>query len=92
MKFLKQYLYNLLLSYDQWINTILLGDPDESLSGRLGRAMIHERPKWWVKPMARANDLMWRVLAGEENHSLMAVEHEERPLEKELWSWVKNGD
>lgn len=49
---LLQFGYNLALSVDQFVNVILLGDPDESISGRLGRAMASGRPKWWVVPFA----------------------------------------
>lgn len=88
MKFIKQYLYNLGLGFDQFINVILLGDPDESLSGRLGRAYMSEHPKWWVVPMVHVNDYIWWVLRGEISHSLNAVEPEET-RDKELWSWSK---
>jgi hypothetical protein len=84
-----QFLYNLGLGIDQFVNVLLLGDPDESLSGRMGRAILSGRPKWWVKPCAKANDWLWLVLVGEKDHSINAVEPEERPYEKELWSWIR---
>jgi len=34
---IKQYLYNILLSLDQLLNTILGGDPDETCSSRVGK-------------------------------------------------------
>lgn len=34
---LKKYLYNILISLDQLGNTILGGDPDETISSRLGK-------------------------------------------------------
>jgi hypothetical protein len=85
----KQYLYNLGLGLDQFVNVLLLGDPDESLSGRIGRAILSNRPKFWVVPMAHALDWLAFNLAGEKDHCLNAIEHEERPHEKELWSWQK---
>jgi hypothetical protein len=89
VKFLKQYFYNLLLGADQWINTILLGDPDESLSGRTGRAMASGKPKWFVPAFARLVDWLLFSLVEERNHVKNSIEPEERPLEKELWSWIK---
>lgn len=86
---MSQYIYNLILALSQFLNAILLGDPDESISGRLGRAHASGRAKWWVYPLLFVNDWVWRVTTGEENHSVNAVEAEERPHEKELWSWVK---
>jgi len=84
-----QLLYNLGLGLDQFTNVLLLGDPDESLSGRLGRAKLSGRPKYWVEPMAKVNDKIWKFVTGEENHCVNSVEPEERPFEKELWSWIK---
>lgn len=34
---MKKYSYNLLLSLDQFINALLGGDPDETISSRLGK-------------------------------------------------------
>jgi hypothetical protein len=85
-----KFLYNLGLGLDQFVNVLLLGDPDESLSGRLGRALISGKPKFWVPPMAKANDWLWEKLAGELDHCVASVEPEERPHEKELWSWIKD--
>ena len=87
----KQYLYNLALSFDQSINAILLGDPDESISGRCGRAVASGNPKWFVVPLAKFVDLLFLVLFKEKDHVKNAIEPEEFPHEKELWSWIKNG-
>ncbi len=83
-----QYLYNLALAHDQWINAILLGDPDESISGRCGRALASGRPKWFVSPLARHVDWVFRVFFREEHHVVNAVESEET-CGKQLWSWIK---
>jgi len=89
MRFLKQYAYNLALSLDQFLNTILLGDPDESISGRCGRAILSNKPKFWVPMLARVIDLFFYVTFNERDHVLNAVEPEETH-EKELWSWIEN--
>ena len=50
MKYLKvflQYIFNLAVSLDQLVNTILGGDPDETLSRRIARARGN-RPNNWV--------------------------------------------
>lgn len=86
---LRQFLYNLLLGSDQFLNVLLLGDPDESLSGRTGRAILSGRPKWFVIGFEKSIDKLAYVLVGEIDHCKNAVEPEERPLEKELWSWIK---
>ncbi len=35
---LKKYLINILISIDQFFNALLLGDPDETISSRLGKS------------------------------------------------------
>lgn len=41
----KQYIWNLLISVDQLINTILGGDPDETMSSRMGKHLAkHDCP------------------------------------------------
>ena len=34
---IKRYIWNILIAIDQLLNTILLGDPDETLSSRMGK-------------------------------------------------------
>lgn len=34
---MKQYICNLLISFDQFVNTLFGGDPDETISSRLGK-------------------------------------------------------
>lgn len=34
---IKQYLLNLFIAFDQFWNTVFLGDPDETISSRLGK-------------------------------------------------------
>lgn len=86
---IKRYIYNILLSLDQHLNVFLLGDPDESISGRAGRALLSGRPKIWVVWIARVIDQHAYALVGEVDHCINAVEHEENPGHKELWSWIK---
>jgi len=40
---ISHYLLNLLIAIDQLINTILLGDPDETLSSRMGKYAVNGR-------------------------------------------------
>jgi len=89
LKGFSQYLYNVALGIDQMINVVLLGDPDESISGRTGRAMTSGKPKRLVPGLARFIDWLFWVIFKERNHVLNAIEPEERPHEKELWSWIK---
>jgi len=85
----KQYAFNLALSLDQLVNVLLLGDPDESISGRLGRALLSGEPKYFVKPMAAFVDWIFKTLADQDQHCLLSVELEDQPHQNELWSWQK---
>lgn len=86
----RNYPYNVALGFDQFINAVLLGDPDESISGRTGRALASGRPKWWVRPLGKFLDFLFLKAFGERDHVANAVELEETPKEKELWSWSKS--
>lgn len=87
MKAIGQYVFNLALAFDQFVNAVALGDPDESISGRCGRALATGRPKWFVPFLARHVDWIFRTFFGEADHVKNAVEPDERPHEKELWRW-----
>lgn len=39
MNKLKRYIWNLLVAIDKFANALLAGDPDETLSSRMGRAV-----------------------------------------------------
>jgi len=43
---MKQYIYNLLVAIDQFVNTLAGGDPDETISSRVGK-------------YARAGEYIW---------------------------------
>lgn len=82
-----QYILNLALGIDQLINVFLLGDPDDSLSARLGRA--YNSPRYiWVKPFANLVNWIFKACFKQPDHVFKAIEHEEL-LQKELWSWKK---
>jgi hypothetical protein len=88
MGILKKYAYNFFLGLDQFLNAILLGDPDESVSGRTGRAYLSGKGKWWVPALRRHLNWVFKHF-GDYPHCENSVEPEERPLEKEIWSWIK---
>jgi hypothetical protein len=84
---IKQYVYNLLLAFDQFLSTaILFGDPDSSISSRLGKATLSKKAKWFVKPAQVFVD--WLLSPWEKDHCVNAYEPTESD-EKELWSWIK---
>lgn len=38
---MKKYIWNILISIDQFFNALFLGDPDETISSRLGKRRNH---------------------------------------------------
>jgi hypothetical protein len=88
MKLIGKYLFNILLSLDQFLNVLLLGDVDETISGRTGRAMASGHPKWFVPPFAKALDWVFFKWFKDDNHSYESIEFEEN-FRREIWSWIK---
>lgn len=73
MNKLKKYVFNVLISADQFINAVLLGDPDETISSRLGKWL--EDDIGWRKNIA---DVMCTFLwLFDPNHCAKSVELDE---------------
>jgi len=87
LKFVLKICFNFLYLLDLVLNTILLGDPSETVSSRLGRAIQSGRPKWFVYPFAKVVDFIFYKFIGERNHSLYHIEYDEN-YKHELWSWI----
>lgn len=73
---LGRYVLNLLISLDQFGNSILAGDPDETISSRLGRI----KRKWggaipWTRPVAKLTD--WVLDRIDPGHSIRSIEPDE---------------
>lgn len=41
MASVKRYIFNVLVAWDRWWNAVLAGDPDMTISGRMGRAIAN---------------------------------------------------
>lgn len=54
----KRYFWNLLIALDQLINSVLFGDPDETLSARTHRNA--EDGQWFWRALRWLIDLMFR--------------------------------
>ncbi len=60
---------NICLGYDQWLNTLLLGYPDETISSRAYKGRLKGKKRWtWL-----ANILDWI----DTNHTAKSVEWDE---------------
>ena len=76
-----QWLYNNLLGLSQTISTRLGGDPDESVSGRTGRAELMGSA-WALYVIAPF--INW--LTFDPDHTRDSIEHDEKNI-KEIWDW-----
>jgi hypothetical protein len=64
-----RYLWNLLIALDQFVNTLLLGDPDETISSRAAKAMLEG--KRWGCVLCRLLDYV------QKDHCLKSLEVDE---------------
>jgi hypothetical protein len=67
---MKRYIWNLLISIDQLLNTILAGDPDETISSRMGKRVKKKNCKV-CKVLCRFLDLF------EKDHCYKSIEKDE---------------
>ena len=71
-----KWLLNILISIDQLGNTIAGGDPDETISSRLGKLKVkHGGTIPWRRPASRIID--WGLDKIDSNHSIDAIEKDE---------------
>lgn len=69
---LKQYGWNILVSLDQLANTLLAGDPDETLSSRMGKYV--QRGRGWIPcRICKLLDVVFK----QKNHCLNNIETDE---------------
>jgi hypothetical protein len=83
---LTDYGFNLSYSVDQLANAFWLGEPDETISSRTGRALKSKRYKWWVPYFGKLVDFLAYVFAKDKNHVRTSIEQDEK-IKKELDSW-----
>lgn len=70
----QRYLLNILIGIDQLANTILAGNPDETISSAVGRKAIQGR-KWALIAEQLINPIF--ALLGDENHCRKRIEWDE---------------
>lgn len=67
---MKKYLYNILIGIDQLVNTILCGDPDETISSRMGKH-VAKNDSFWCNLICKLLNLI------EKDHCKKAIEKDE---------------
>jgi len=68
---IKQYFWNLLISIDQLVNTIFGGDPDETISSRIGKHVHWKGDKGWRRSLSKFLSLFDR------DHTKNSIEEDE---------------
>ena len=76
MKVIGKWALNILISIDQLGNTILGGDPDETISSRPGKMKTKYNGSIpWYRPLSKIVD--WGLDKIDPGHSVDAIEHDE---------------
>lgn len=71
-----KWLINVLIGWDQLLNALLGGDPDETISSRLGKLKLrHGGVIPWRRPLSKMID--WGLDRIDRNHSIDAIERDE---------------
>lgn len=65
---------NILIGFDNFVSSVLLGDPDETISSRLGKAQRDNAP---LKPVADLVDFVVLELFGQAQHCQKSIERDE---------------
>lgn len=72
---IRRYLLNLAVAADQGWNAILGGNPDETISSRVGRAALNDRP--FAAELEWLIDALFRLLGAAPGHCRRHIEWDE---------------
>jgi len=83
--------FQLAVAVDQYMNVVWLGNPDETISSRTGRAIASGKPKWYIKYLLHPFvDWAARRFGDGPDHCVRAIEHDENmDHQYEVWKWHK---
>lgn len=71
---MSKYFWNLLIAIDQLGNAILAGDPDETISSRMGKWSSRQKSGWRRKV---GRTVCWFLNKIDKNHCAESIEHDE---------------
>jgi len=82
---------DLAIAVDQYMNVVWLGNPDETISSRTGRAIRSGKPKWYIKYLLHPFvDNAAKFFGDGPNHCINAIEEDEyEEGQYEVWKWYK---
>ncbi|SNZ20959.1 hypothetical protein [Cohaesibacter gelatinilyticus] len=76
---IRRYILNILIAIDQLFSAIAFGDPDETISSRLGKSQRGDHGPFWKHvwwPVRLTVDGLF-YLVGEPNHCIRSIEKDE---------------
>jgi hypothetical protein len=68
---MKKYIWNILISFDQFCNTLLGGDPDETISSRMGKHLAKHDKCPFCNMLCRFLNLF------QKDHCIKSIEEDE---------------
>lgn len=71
----RAYLFNLFVAVDTLGNAILGGDPGETISSRLGKGTLADKPVHTI--LATLVDLIFEMLFSQKDHCVKSIQHDE---------------
>lgn len=75
--YIRNYLYNVCVGISQILSVLSFGDPDETVSSRLGKAQKGMYGPFWkrvTKPLQVAVDFVIKKLLGKPNHCEVCID------------------
>ena len=76
MQKIKRYVWNLLIAFDQGVNTVCGGDPDETISSRMGKwSRKGENNHGWRKPLYKFANFIVELF--QKDHFKQSIEEDE---------------
>jgi len=81
MNIILKYFYNIFVSIDQLLNTLFAGDPDETISSRIGKALRDGSTNKILINLS--NFLSWI----QPDHCKYSIEEDEGG--DQIWNWAK---
>ena len=86
---IKTHGFQLAMAVDQYMNVVWLGNPDETISSRTGRAIASGKPKWYIKYLLHPF-VDWAAcrFGDGPNHCVRSIEYDEFMEDQyEVWKW-----
>ena len=71
----RAYLFNLFVAFDTLLNAVLGGDPGETISSRLGKGTLADKPVHSIG--ATVVDLIFEMLFSQKDHCVKSIQHDE---------------